>query len=40
MAELKVKDQPIDVHPTEIENRFMELCPQFPSSYHRLSSSE
>lgn len=40
MADLKVKDQPMDMHRTEIENRFIDSCPQLPSRYHRPSSSE
>lgn len=38
MAMLKVTAQPMDMHPIEIENGFIELCPQFLSSYHRPSS--
>lgn len=40
MAMLKVTAQPMDMHQIEIENGFIELCPQFPSRYHRRSSLE
>lgn len=40
MTMLKVTARPMDMHPIEIENGFIELCPQFPSSYHRPRSLE